>query len=430
MKPHPNLLAPAGLLFCLAVILAAVHYPQAACVPLLVVGLLAAQLRTAGIGAGGLPGPEQGLRRFLLVLFPVLLIPAFFGWGNLTLLLIKLMFILALCVELGLAISSNLVQFRGPSEDGSTHPIRRSLALALEFPLVFLALLYITLAWAVTSIGGPALLYHLVDIHVGWDTLSFTVARMPLVIAGFFITRSLVALTRESISAAPRTFKNLNEGEVLSLQAITTYVFWVIYTMTALYAIGFDLSHLALIGGGLSVGFGFGMQNVISNFISGLILLFGRSVKPGDIIEMGGQRGVVQKISIRSTVVRTIEGTSVFVPNSHLISNQFLNWSHGDSRVRVVVHVGTGFGVDPQHVTELLLGIVRDHPHILDDPEPAVSLDELGPTQLGFGVKFWVSDLRGAWVASEVRLRVEEAFRREGMEPPHPIYEVRIRSEE
>ncbi|MGH2901608.1 MAG: mechanosensitive ion channel family protein, partial [Solirubrobacteraceae bacterium] len=174
--------------------------------------------------------------------------------------------------------------------------------------------------------------------------------------------------------------------------AISTGVHYVILLLgfvLAIGAAGIDLSRFGLLAGAFGVGIGFGLQNVVNNFVSGLILLFERPVQTGDTIEVGALTGEVQRIGIRSSTVRTAEGADVIVPNANLISERVVNWTFSDRQRRADVNVGVAYDADPEKVIALLVGVGRAHPEVLSIPEPIALFVGFGDSSLDFSLRVW-----------------------------------------
>ncbi|MEZ4615824.1 MAG: mechanosensitive ion channel [Caldilineaceae bacterium] len=151
----------------------------------------------------------------------------------------------------------------------------------------------------------------------------------------------------------------------MTVLTVSHYLIVAVGTISAIGALGFNLSALALIGGGLSVGIGFGLQELVANFISGILLLFERTVRPGDVIEVNGQRGVVDKLRMRATVIRTLDNTEVFVPNKNLLTSAFVAYTQTDRIVRRTVRVGVSYESDPTEVRDILLEVAARHGLVL-----------------------------------------------------------------
>ncbi|WP_127076978.1 mechanosensitive ion channel family protein [Rhodomicrobium lacus] len=189
--------------------------------------------------------------------------------------------------------------------------------------------------------------------------------------------------------------------------------------LIALSYAGFNLSNLAIVAGAFSVGIGFGLQSVVSNFVCGLILLAERPIKVGDLVTVGGEEGTVRKISVRSTEIETSDRASVLVPNSSFITGNVKNWTLRNNTTRVMIPVSVVHGSDPRKVKELLLGVARSHVAVMTSPEPFVSLDDFTVDALQFKLFAYIYDLnKGTGTKTELRMAIIEAFRKEGIQMP------------
>jgi small-conductance mechanosensitive channel len=193
--------------------------------------------------------------------------------------------------------------------------------------------------------------------------------------------------------------------------------------------VGIDLSGLAVIVGLLSVGIGFGLQNITSNFISGLILLFERPIKIGDRITVGHTEGDVIAINMRSTTIRSLNNISIIVPNSEFVSSQVINWSHGDPKVRLDVHVGVSYHSDLDAVIQALREVAEESPSVLKNPEADVLFSGFGDSSWNMELRVWLEDPKKYYLTrSEINCAIVHKFREYGIEIPYPQRDLHVRS--
>jgi small-conductance mechanosensitive channel len=190
-----------------------------------------------------------------------------------------------------------------------------------------------------------------------------------------------------------------------------------------------DTSRFALLVGALGVGIGIGLQDVVNNFVSGLILLFERPIQLGDTVEVNGMLGGVRQIGLRSSTLRTFDGADVVIPNSAFISNNFVNWTLSDRTRRIELAVGVAYGTDPLRVIEVLKSVLTVHDRILEDPEPVVLFDGFGDSSLDFLVRGWTVDFDN-WraIRGEIGVRAIYALEEAGIEIPFPQRDLHLRS--
>ena len=218
-------------------------------------------------------------------------------------------------------------------------------------------------------------------------------------------------------------------GENLAL--LIRYALIAIGIFAGLNAIGIDLSTLKIVLGALGVGIGFGLQGVVNNFVSGLIILIERKVKRGDIITVGGTDGRITEVGIRSSVVRTRRGLEIIVPNSDLVSNQVSNFSYSDLLIRVDVPVGVSYTADPDRVRDLLIGAAEEEKQVLAQPPPRVVFIQYGDSSIDFELRVWIKD---PWelptIRSALYFSIWYKLKKAGIEIPFPQRDLHFRSGE
>jgi potassium-dependent mechanosensitive channel len=223
----------------------------------------------------------------------------------------------------------------------------------------------------------------------------------------------------------------MDRGAREAVVTITGYTGIILSVVIALSVAGVGFGNLALIAGALSVGIGFGLQNIVNNFISGLILLFERPIKTGDWIVVGNTEGYVRSIRIRSTQIQTFDRADVIVPNSELIAGQVTNWMLRDPRGRVRLPIGVAYGSDTQKVREILLEVAKAHVDVIDDgsvPGPRVLFREFGDSSLNFELRAFIRNIDNRInVISDLNFAIDAAFRERGVEIPFPQRDVHIR---
>lgn len=214
--------------------------------------------------------------------------------------------------------------------------------------------------------------------------------------------------------------------------AMIHYLIVIIGSYIGFRTLGFDLDAILVVLGALGIGIGFGLQSIVNNFVSGLILLAERPIKVGigDVIEVNGELGTVEHLGARATTLRKFDHTQAVVPNADLLSSLVINWSLDDRRIRLDFSVHVGYASDTKLVEETLLDIVHSHPAVLDDPEPQVFLRAFGASALDFWVIAWVADLSDRFqTVSELHHTVAATFREKGIVIPYPQRDVNLRSE-
>lgn len=257
-------------------------------------------------------------------------------------------------------------------------------------------------------------------------TIGKSLGVILLVVLGAILSRRLLNMLGAIASNQFRLPKDYASTIVRWLHIVIVTMLFIV----ALYVANIPLTVFAFLGGALAIGVGFGTQVILKNFISGIILLFERPLRVGDIVEVGAVSGTVTHINIRSSTVRTSDGIEILVPNSTFIENNVTNWTYSNARVRRSVSVGTDYASPPEKVAEVLMTIARKHPSVLEEPAPCVLLDSFGPDSINFILRYWIDYASGAdssKVASEIRFMMASDLTKAGISIPYPQRVVHLR---
>ena len=270
---------------------------------------------------------------------------------------------------------------------------------------------------------------NLLRRHIGIGRIQFTlgdaIGVVLVLLVGYVLANTLTFLLKNLL--LPRL--RLQRGLPYAVSTITYYVLLLLVALAALSSAGVELNKFTVLTGALGVGLGFGLQNIVNNFVSGLILLFERPIHVGDTVEVGGLVGIVRRIGARSSTVVTFQGAEVIVPNNNLLSNQVINWTLSSQWRRVDVPIKVAYGNDPERVIKLLVGVAESHPGVLLERPPAAFFMGFGDSALNFELRFW-SAWQDTWfqLQSDVTVAVARALREAGIEIPFPQRDLRIRS--
>jgi small-conductance mechanosensitive channel len=266
------------------------------------------------------------------------------------------------------------------------------------------------------------------DIRIGAVSVSFTA-----ILTGVVVFLLVSVGTRWVTSVVDKKLlkrTGLDAGERNSIRTLVNYVGVVAAILIALSIVGVGLSKLAIVAGALSVGIGFGLQSIVNNFVSGLILLFERPVKMGDWVVVPSGQGYVKRIGARATEIQTFDRASVIIPNSELVSSAVQNWFYKGRLGRLRVAVGVSYGSDPEQVRDILLDCAKQHPSISSNPATTVLWKDFGESSLDFELRAFVGDYADAYkIRSELRFAIFKAFKDAGVEIPFPQRDLHIRSD-
>lgn len=261
------------------------------------------------------------------------------------------------------------------------------------------------------------------DIRVGGLSISLTgiLVGILLFLLAVFGMRYFQRWLDRNVMARSR----MDPGVRNSINTGIGYLGVALALLIGVLAAGINLSSLAIVAGALSLGIGFGLQNIVSNFVSGLILLAERPFKVGDWVETGTTQGFVKRISVRATEIETFQMQTIIVPNSEFINGRVGNWNHRNSVARADVAVGVSYDADPETVMRILEEVALAHELVLRNPAPAIHFVNFGASSLDFELKVFIADvLTGMGVKNDLRIAIYKRFREEGIEIPFPQSDI------
>ncbi len=349
------------------------------------------------------------------------LLTAFAGYARLAILLFMALFALVNTCTLGNALTALLQNLGDTLFNKEKQPVRNAIADALSIPVAWLLSLLCTLPWLWAVPGARYLLRSAMEANYTLGEASFDFSRLLLIVVLFFLVRSFISLSTTSLNHLPDHMPHIERGVIPPLRTMVRYLSWTLFGLIVLGSLGVNFTSLAVVAGGLSVGIGFGVQNLFNNLISGLILIFGRTILIGDYVDVAGISGTVKAINIRSTTIETPERALVYVPNSSIMSGHFSNWTRNSRMVRRSVLIGVAYGSDTELVSKLLLEAANKQEHVRKIPPPAVYFTNFGASSLDFTLNVFIDDIDNSVAAlSAIRFDMEKAFAEHGIEIPFP----------
>ena len=413
---------------------------------LLIAGLVVALLRTP-FGAAKETAPPRLFKLIRMVVWAIvaaIVVCAVAGYLPLARFLgqqlivtgsiLALVYLLLLCIDgfaQGLSDDGTIVGGWLKKSAGLERARREHLGLPislfLKFAVLVMSVPLIMLQWGYSWPDIQEWYRQLLfGLHIGNTEVSIAALLASILVFG--IGYAAARLFQGWLDARVLLPAGISGGVRNSIRTAIGYTGIVIAALAAFSYAGFNLSGIAIIAGALSVGIGFGLQNLVNNFISGLILLVERPISVGDLVVVAGEEGCVRKISVRSTELETFDGANVLIPNSYFISEKVKNWTLRNKVRRVAIPIGVAYGSDPRQVQAVLLTVAGGNPDVLKTPEPVVTLDEFSPASINFTLYTFVGDINKAGsVRTQLSMAVLDAFAEAGIEIPYGQTDVAVR---
>ena len=292
-----------------------------------------------------------------------------------------------------------------------------SIGLLVYVLLTILAIKLIVVNWFWNLMETP--------IEIGSFSITLSSIALFFIVIWFsmILARFIQTILRDEVLVRAK----FDRGLPATISMLVRYSIITLGFFIALSAMGFEFSQLTVIIGALSVGIGFGLQNIFNNLVSGLILIFERPIHIDDTIEVNSMVGLVRSIGIRTSNIRTLDGAEVIIPNGLLISNEVINWTLSDKKRRIEVNVGVAYGSDVKKVTKLLYKVLKEHDEAVNFPPPMVLFDEFADSSLNFRLLFW-TDNYSDWlrIRSDILYAVNDILAKEKIVIPFPQRDVHM----
>ena len=278
-------------------------------------------------------------------------------------------------------------------------------------PLIWCIIVLLVFLWLSNQIIDTSIFFNSLNSVTYIYGVGINLFYIAIAIYLFLVFKTIINVIKASLNKFSGSSK-LDPTVVPSISILVSYIIWIIYILIILKLVGVGFTSLAVIAGSLGIGIGLGLRDIINNFASGLIILIGRSLKHGDIIQMNEQWGKVIKITIRSTLIQTFDNAVVSIPNSQIVSNQVVNWTHNNVLIRRDISVNVAYDSDIDKVKDIFLAIVTGLEHVLNKPKPIVLFDDFGDNALRFILRVWIDDIgQNVATLSIIRTEINKLFR-------------------
>lgn len=423
-----NIHWPLWALFTVLIGVMTSHFPLYLATPFLALLLIVCSLYLLSIRKGFIGQFDKRIGKIMPWLLFFLMILTLSKWGGIAIFLTIISFIVFLNMEFCYNVVCIMEYL---SRANKERPVAHNIMNGILLPLLLIGFITVSLIWLCLFSGGMPLLKGIVEWRVNFGLFYLNLSMVIIILAIFFVVRFITMFLNRVLDAIGTRREEIRMGTIRSIQAITAYAVWCLYALFSLNLLGVKLEHIALIAGGLSIGVGLGLQDIVKNFFSGLILLFGRSIHPGDEIQIEDIRGTVIKINIRNAIIQTNEDSTIFIPNSDLAYKKIVNWTYKDPKGRAEIVVGVAYDSDTDQVRDLLIQSAHAHPQVLREPQPYVLFSDFGESTLIFRLRFWIKNLvhKRDRVSSAIRFEIDRVFRENGIEISYPQREIHIRQE-
>ena len=325
-----------------------------------------------------------------------------FGYGPQATAAIQALFMLLLALGVTDSIQRGL--------DALAAGRKRSLA-GLAAPLAVALMITLYVAWVLVFMGGPGLVDYVFGLRVSIGKASISLDAVATLCVVFFLLRLALAWFAELLAFVRLRGRTVDPALAHTVGAVLSYVVWTLFVLFGLHLFAVPLTALTWIASGLSVGIGFGLKDIVNNFVSGLIIMFGGAVRKGDIIQQGKNFGEVVDLSVRNTIMRTLDNTTVIIPNSSFLRGEIVNLTYQDASLRLMLPVTVAPGTKVKKVRKILLAVAKAHPDVRKDPPPEVLMNAFARSGLQFELYVWIDNfMKKFQVQSELATAIDQEF--------------------
>lgn len=383
----------------------------------------------------------QLVRKIVLALFSLSLIANIFGYVKLGIVLLNgvydVLFFTFILVS-GVYILRAILMVFLQTNFGKNFRVVQYQANTIKNTLEKIIRITIKIIWVIIALSAFSLyeptkdwFVEFLEADIGFGSFSITLGDILLFIVTVWVSILLSRFIRFILDGDILPRLSLPRGVPGTISILTKYLILGFGFIIAITSVGLDLNKFTILIGALGVGIGFGLQDLVNNFISGLILIFERPIQIGDVVHFSQIEGRVTNIGIRSSTIKTWQGAEIIVPNGHLVSNDVINWTLSDKRRRIELAVGVKYGSNVELVTKILLDCAKSDDRILLDPLPAVMFKAFGDNSLNFELRCWTGNF-DEWfiISSEMHYAVNKAFKENNITIPFPQRDIHIKSNE
>jgi len=398
------------LLFALGAVIEALNVPASAIDLFWFLALVAALWRLLALRKKLEACGERGSLGWSIWILTLFAAFTPFGWGSQTLILTQAWYMLILTFYLCAALRPLIVSLaRIGQAEGEEGQSRSYVTLVYPFLLAVIYVLYLT--WILTFMGGPGFMDYVFKLSFKIGQVSVSLEAVGYVLIAFFLVRLALSWFKSFLEMASFRGKKIDQALAHTINTVTSYVMWVVFVIVAMGLFGLSLGALTWIASGLSVGIGFGMKDIVNNFISGLIIMFGGSIKKGDILQQGKNFGEVIHVSVRNTTMRTMDNTIVIIPNSSFLKGEIVNFSYQDAKMRLAIPISVAPGTKLKKVKKILVGVAKENESVLHKPKPEVLFAGFSMFGLDFVLYVWIENYMQKFkVINDLTWEIDQKF--------------------